>query len=250
MKKVWYNIFVGDIMQNFKILKQINNIGSIKQYLIESCGKKYILSHAVNNGENNVILRASEVMKALSGLLNIPKVIDCWEKNNNYYLIEEYVNGKKLTKENVSRQDLEQIVNQTKKLHSIRCENTIDKCLILAKMHMDNNLLNLSDFVIDGKDTSPQSIFDYLVKNKEVFKNACMLHGDLSLNNMVKGNDGKIYLINWFNCIYGDFYYDLASLAWTLNGEDNIKLFELYGETVDAKRLLYADYLSKFLKIN
>lgn len=238
-------------MQNFKIIKQINNIGTIKQYLIESAGKNYVLSHAVNNGDNNVILRASEVMKALSNIISIPKVIDSWAKNNNYYLIEEYIDGNRLTKENITGEDIEQIVNQIKKLHNIKCENTIDKCLILAKMHMDNGLLKPADFVIDGKDTSPETIFDYLVKNKEVFKNACMLHGDFSLNNMVKGRDGKIYFTNWFNCVYGDFYYDLASIMWDLNGENNKLFFDTYGEKeVDGKRLLYADYLSKFLKIN
>lgn len=238
-------------MQKFKILKEINHIGSIKQYLIESNGKNYVLSHAVGTAENNVILRAAEVMKIFSNIVNIPKVVDYWEKNNNYYLIEEYIEGNRLNKTNILKQDLENIVTQLKKLHSIKCENTVDKCLILAKMHMDNNMLNSADFVIDGKDTPPQTILEYLVKNKEVFKNSCMLHGDLSLKNIIKDNGGKIYFTNWFNCIYGDFYYDLASIMWDLNGENNKLFFDMYGEKeVDGKRLLYADYLSKFLKIN
>ncbi len=238
-------------MEKFKIIKQINNIGAIKQYLIESDSKNYILSHAKIDGNNNVIIRACQVMKAVSNIVNTPNVIDCWEKNNNCYMIEEYIDGEKLTSESLTEKDLHNIVIQLKKLHSIKCENTIDKCLILAKMHMDNKLLDNNEFIIDGKETKPQEIFEYLVKNKEVFKDCSMLHGDLSLNNIVKGKNGKIYFTNWFNCVYGDFYYDLASLMWNLSGENNKVLFNSYGESeVNGKRLLYADYLSKFLKIS
>lgn len=238
-------------MQNFKIIKEINNIGAIKQYLIESDSKNYILSHAKTEGSNNVILRACEVMKAVSNLVNTPKVIDCWSKCEDSYLIEECLEGRSITCETITKEDVEQIVISLKKLHSIKCENTIDKCLILAKMHMDSGLLNKNDFIIDGKETAPEEVFNYLVKNKDVFKDCCLLHGDLCLKNIVKTKNNKYYFTNWFNCVYGDFYYDLASIMWNLSGENNKALFEFYGEKeVDGKRLLYADYLSKFLKIS
>lgn len=237
-------------MQNFKIIKQINNIGSIKQYLIESDGKNFILSHAKTPNNNNVLLRAAEVMKAVSNIVNTPKIVDCWNKGQDSYLIEECLNGKVLNKATITEEDINQIANMLKKLHNVKCENTVDKCLILAKMHMDNNLLDTNEFIIDGKETSPQEVFDYLVKNKDVFKDCCLLHGDLSLKNIIKTEENKLYFINWFNCIYGDCYYDLASIMWELDGKLNKVLFDSYqGSQVEGKRLLFSDYLSKFLRI-
>ncbi len=238
-------------MQNFKILKEINNIGNIKQYLIESDGKNYILSYTKGDEGSKVLMRAAEVMKAVSNIVSVPHVVDCWSKGNEHYMIENCIEGTKLCKNNISNEDIVNIVKNIKKLHGVRCENTIDKCLILAKMHMDNNMLDNNEFIIDGKETDPQEIFNYLVKNKDVFTNCSLLHGDFNLKNIIKGNDGKYYFTNWFNCIYGDFYYDLATLMWDLDGENNKQLFDLYGEKeVNGKRLLFADYLSKFLRIN
>lgn len=235
-------------MQKYTILKEYENVKNKRQFLIKCGNCEYVLKVAKGENEKAFLMREVQMTGVLKNIINVPNVIDYWQEKDALLVIEEKIVGKTLSEERTI-EDVKNLAKALKKLHSVKCDNTIDKCLIIAKMRMENNELNASDFIVDGKDTEPSVLFEYLVKNKSLFKDCCILNGNLNLDTIVKTSENKLVFCDWGATKYGDPYLDLASIMWSFNGEENKAFFKEYGiENIDGSRLLYADYLSRFLK--
>jgi len=157
-------------------------------------------------------------MSFLRGKIDIPEIFIYGQANGSAYLLMEYVEGKMLRVllEN-NESDRESLIynlgHTLRKIHDIKliekpdCNNTLSRYLSKAKFNMDNNLLDLEEFTIDGTYIEPKELLEYLTRQKIKETDVCLLHGDFRPKNIIYGD--KITVIDWGFCDTGDAYYDL-----------------------------------------
>lgn len=136
----------------------------------------------------------------------------------NYYFdektgikINRFVLGAPLDKISLNHDDYVAVANLLKKIHNSKILSRSDypvfsslinyeETLFSFSPTIDQNYLTLKTFLFDEK--------DYLAKQKK-----CLCHNDAQRSNIIKGIDGKYYLIDYEFAMNNDPIYDIAAFA-------------------------------------
>ncbi len=116
-----------------------------------------------------------------------PKIV----KANQRYIISDFVEG--IHKKSVTNKEIKKLAKVLKKFHKIR---------IRTKK-------------IDLKKLLPKSGYYLLSQTKRFKKEIALCHNDLNKKNIIFSD--KIYLLDFEYSMYGDIYFDLASLSVEFN---------------------------------
>ena len=140
----------------------------------------------------------------------------------------EFIEGNKPTK--FTNEILQQMAKTLKNIHKIKKLNRpvdFDNLLTIAEQNMNENRIDLDEFVRENKIYEPKRVLEYLRDNKPQV-NACLLHGDYRPKNMIVNNK-ELYILDWGLSFVGDPYYDLAIIKWYFTEDEFAKFIKYYG---------------------
>ena len=161
----------------------------------------------------------------------------------------EFIEGEKPTlfSDNILKK-MATTLKKVHQIHSTKNQVNFNNLVKLAEQNMNENKLDLDEFVKDGKTYEPADILQYLKDNQPI-ANECLVHGDYRPKNLLLQND-KIYVLDWGLSFVGDPYYDLAIIKWYFSEDEFNKFIQFYGiKKLDKNRLEYNEWLSVFLNV-
>jgi aminoglycoside phosphotransferase (APT) family kinase protein len=237
--------------QHFFVVRTSNFNFFVKRYQIKQ------KERALND-----ILRSLEYQKKTDIL--IPQFFKnnegeyCTYINNDYYVVMQYIEGDDLRK-----------INETVNNDDIFLNLYLDTCLELKKVSrphkfsfksriddFDQNVENLIMRLKVTKSVSAKRNLEYVIFLKsEVDKyrdkvnqfniNGQLIHGDLIKQNVIKGKDGRYWIVDWEKSNYGSIEIDLMrTLLFTyfkphpykvnLKPNNFIDVFSKYSENIKS----------------
>lgn len=193
--------------------------------------------------------REAQMMQWLDGKINVPKVLECGEKENKEYLIMSELPGE--TIDNFSDNPEEFIGYYAKALNALwsidikDCpwDSGVELRLSELRYLLDNNLAYTDDE--DWEDSTsfenPEEFYEWLCDNKPE-EEPSFSHGDIS---NIYISEGKVYFFDLARCGVCDKYQDIALAIREIrhfynNNEDyERKFLDMLGISVDHKKLNY-----------
>ena len=249
-------------MNNIKINSQIHNItGAIfeKEKMQEGlCNEvfflraekgKFILKIAKDETRKQELNKEYDLINRLNKFIDLSCVY-LYQKNDDVSLfVMEYIDGEKPTL--FSDEILKIIATTLKKIHQVQSINKqvdFNNLIKVAEKNMNENRLDLDEFIKEGKVYEPKEILQYLKDNQPI-ASECLVHGDYRPKNLLMQNN-KLYVLDWGLSFMGDPYYDLAIIKWYFTENEFNKFIRFYGiKKLDEKRLEYNEWLSAFLNV-
>ena len=101
-----------------------------------------------------------------------------------------------------------------KKIHSIPAPETQQDWEVFFNRKMDRKIKGYGDCPI--KYENGQALIDYINNNRHMLKGRPQTyqHGDYHIGNMMIGNDGKLYVIDFNRSDYGDPWEEFNRIVW------------------------------------
>lgn len=201
--------------------------------LIKLFDESYSVASVLNEALNQARIEETE--------LNIPKLQEVTTIDGKWVISMDFIEGKtleELLKENPEREDeyLKLFVDTQIDMHSKRST-------LLRKLHD-----KMAD-KIDETDLDNTIKFDLKSKLAGFEKHNKVLHGDFQLSNVMVGNDGKIYIVDWSHATQGNASADVARtfLLFSLGGDNGDA--DLYLDTFCEKSGTEKQYVQKWMPI-
>jgi tRNA A-37 threonylcarbamoyl transferase component Bud32 len=201
--------------------------------LVKLFDENYLKSDVLNEALNQ-----SRVEEAG---LNVPKIQEVTKIDGNWAIIMDYVEGKTLADvmaENPDKEDeyLQKFVDLQLKMHEY-------------KVPLLNTLKDKMDRKISGTDLSATIRYELHTRLGGMPKHKKLCHGDFNPSNIIIGDDGKDYIIDWSHATQGNASADVARtyLLFKLEGKDVLaeKYMNLFCKESDTAR----QYVDKWLPI-
>lgn len=249
-------------MHNIKINSQILNItGAIFEkvkmqeglcnevFFLRAEKGKFILKIAKDKARKLELDKEYNIINNLKNLVDLPRIYLYQKNEKNSLFIMEFVEGEKPTlfSDNILKK-MATTLKKVHQIHSTKNQVNFNNLIKLAEQNMNENKLDLDEFVKDGKTYEPADILQYLKDNQPI-ANECLVHGDYRPKNLLLQND-KIYVLDWGLSFVGDPYYDLAIIKWYFSEDEFNKFIQFYGiKKLDKNRLEYNEWLSAFLNV-
>jgi uncharacterized protein (TIGR02172 family) len=173
--------------------------------------------------------------------LSIPKVLGVTMVEGKWTIISEFVEGKTLStlmEEHPERLEeyLEMFVDLQLEMHSKTCP-------------MLNKLKDKMDRKISSTDLSATIRYELHTRLASMPKHNKVCHGDFNPSNVIVGDDGKLYVIDWSHATQGNASADAARtyLLFSLKGQRAVadRYLELFCEKSDTAR----QYVQKWMPI-
>lgn len=266
-KTVKVKMEIEDISKN--ILNGVNQIEKINGgrcnnvFKVRRSDGEFVLKIAVGDYRKAELKNEHEIMsklKANGSQVVLPNSILFYEEGDKGYQLQEYVKGKTVRETiklsngiDLKSKVFNKIGNQLSKIHNIRANDIswkswIEGQLSLAKLNMENNLLDLDEF---EEEENPEKVLEWLQNNIPKEGKVCLLHGDYRPKNIIWNDDEIKAIIDWGFIDAGDPYYDLAIIDYYFHNEElRAEFYKGYGlEECDRERLEYFEVLSKFINI-
>ena len=146
--------------------------------------------------------------------LNIPKIIEVTTVDGKWAIVLEYVEGKNLAelmKENPEKKSeyIEILVDTQMLVHS-------------KKSPMLKKLKDKMNRKITETTLSETTKYELHARLEGMPKHTKVCHGDFNPSNVIMGDDGKIYVIDWSHATQGNASADVARtyLLFCLNGDE------------------------------
>jgi aminoglycoside phosphotransferase len=188
----------------------------------------------------------------------IPKVIDFLHWKNKVFLLITGIDGLPPYKiQNMRIESALKIVAEVlRKLHQSKIEdgenlNTLDKDLARINKYLSLGVIDNDKFISDNEGKTPQVIYNFLVKNKNLHDKDSFTHGDYCLPNiLIKGDEYG--LIDFGECGPGDKYKDFSSMEVSIKrnfGAEWINIFYKYYDkklVVDQEKIRYYQLIDQF----
>lgn len=207
---------------NFATIEPINKGWSSDQkYCVtDQNGVRYLLrvsdisQHDAKQAEFNVMKQLAE--------LDIPmcKPIEFGTCNEGVYSIQSWIDG--VDAEQVIgnySQDLQynygvQAGRILRKIHSIPAPATQQDWETFFNRKMDRKIKNYGECPI--KYQNGKALIDYINQNRYLLKGRPQTyqHGDYHIGNMMIGNDGQLYVIDFNRSDYGDPWEEFNRIVW------------------------------------
>lgn len=173
--------------------------------------------------------------------LNIPKVKEVTKIEGKWAIVSDFIQGKtlaRLMEENPDKYDeyLEMFVDLQLEVHS-------------KKAPLLNKLKDKMDRKISQADLDATTRYDLHTRLEGMPKHNKVCHGDFNPSNIIVGDDGKVYILDWSHATQGNASADVARtyLLFCLNGEEENakKYLELFCKKSDTAR----QYVEKWMPI-
>jgi RIO-like serine/threonine protein kinase len=173
--------------------------------------------------------------------LNIPKIKEVTKIEGKWAIISDFIKGKtlaQLMEENPDKYDeyLEMFVDLQLEIHS-------------KKSPLLNKLKDKMDRKISQADLDATTRYDLHTRLEGMPKHNKVCHGDFNPSNIIVGEDGKLYILDWSHATQGNASADAARtyLLFCLNGDEaNAKKYlELFCKKSDTAR----QYVEKWMPI-
>lgn len=173
--------------------------------------------------------------------LNIPKILEVTVIDGKWTIVYEFVKGKTL--EQIMEEDpdnkdkyLEQFVDLQLEMHSKTCP-------------MLNKLKDKMSRKISQTDLSATVRYDLHTRLEGMPKHNKVCHGDFNPSNIIIGDDGKTYILDWSHATQGNASADAARtyLLFCLGGDKEMadKYLDLFCEKSDTAK----QYVQKWMPI-
>ena len=193
-----------------------NVVAVRKNKTIYRDGDKLIKLFDESHSVASVLNEALNQARIMETGLNIPNLQEVSKVDNKWVIVMDFIEGKTLEdliKENPEKTDdyLNIFVKTQIEIHS-------KTSMLLRKLHdkMESKIdrINLSDAVK----------FDLESKLAGLKKHIKVLHGDYQLSNVIVGQSGKVYVIDWSHATQGNASADVAMsyLLMKLNKKDGL----------------------------
>ncbi len=173
--------------------------------------------------------------------LNINKIREVIKVDEKWAIVSDFIAGKtleQLMKENPGKIDeyLEMFVDLQLEIHS-------------KKSPMLNKLKDKMNRKISQAELDATTRYDLHTRLEGMPKHNKVCHGDYNPSNVIWGDDGKLYVLDWAHVTQGNASADVARtyLLFCLNGEEAIakKYLELFCKKSDTAR----QYVEKWMPI-
>ena len=173
--------------------------------------------------------------------LNVPKVLGVTVTDGKWSIIKEYVPGKTLEQlmdENPDKLDeyMSQMVDLQLLIHS-------QACPLLNKLK-EKTIRSLKS--VEQLDEGTR--YELLTRLDGMPKHTKLCHGDFNPSNIIVGDDGKLYVIDWVHASQGNASADVARTYLLLSLKDKKKA-ELYMDLFCEKTGTEQRYVQGWLPI-
>lgn len=204
-------------------------------------GNKAIKIFNTDYLKSNILNEALNQSRAEEAGITIPKLIEVTKYDNRWAIISEYKEGKtleQLMNENPEKLDeyLERFVNLQLAVHEKRAP-------LLTKLR-DKMQRKISEAELDAT-----TRYELHTRLESMPKHKKVCHGDFCPSNIVCGDDGIDYIIDWSHATQGNASADVARtyLLFMLEGKNDIaeKYMKLFCMKSDTAR----QYIDKWLPI-
>ncbi|QUI21300.1 phosphotransferase [Vallitalea pronyensis] len=195
--------------------------------------------------------------------LNIPKVLFFQKNTNKSYMLLSNVSGvssheitKKFSKEKI----VEISAKALQKVHKIDAQsippeytNCLAKELESIMKNVENDMIDIEAFKEANHDKTPQTVLEYLLEKKGLFKSDVFTHGDYCLPNILIDNESNYGFVDWSQAGTGDIYRDISPMVKSINrnfGKAYSNLFlKHYGideDKVNKEKIIYYGLIDQF----
>lgn len=173
--------------------------------------------------------------------LNINKIREVTKIDGKWAIVSDYIEGKTLAecmRENPEKIDeyLDMFVDLQLEVHS-------------KKSPLLNKLKDKMDSKISQADLDATTRYELHTRLAGMPKHNKVCHGDFNPSNIIIGNDGKLYILDWAHVTQGNASADVARtyLLFCLDGKEKIakKYLDLFCKKSDTAR----QYVEKWMPI-
>lgn len=196
-----------------------------RRNIIEFINEKFVRKISVVKEEvrpHRLKVEAWAISQAKSRGINVPCVIDYYRDHKEQeVLILERINGKSLSF-NMLKTNADHIADVGRQLALLN--NIGVNYGWINPMSYEGSSNSWRLFILEYTRIYGEELINKkIIKENDFIKIYCMVerenlnilvsylvNRDLKLSNMIKDNEGKIWIIDWENTIYGDPLYDLA----------------------------------------
>ncbi len=221
-----------------------------------------------NAKNNHIVAEQISNMAKENGVCCIPAIIfngsPLQEIDNNYFLIFEWFEGKPISENAITDEQVIKVAKLLAKIHNIDFDSLKEKCTTSIEI----NEIDL-DFYISKIDDD--EIKELLLKNKDALqkldkqsteaakdtrRHLVISHRDLDLPNILWNNDNNPVIIDWESAGFVSPEEELIETAWDWSGGQTYfdkNKFDLFidtyktngGHTDNLEKAIYANFKNK-----
>lgn len=173
--------------------------------------------------------------------LNVPKLLEVTKIDNKWAIVSEFIDGK----------TLEQLMNENPDKMDYYLDKFVDiqLCVQSKKSPLLNKLKDKMNRKISEADIDATIRYELHTRLESMPKHTKICHGDFCPSNIICGNDGKDYIIDWSHATQGNASADAARtyLLFCLDGRQDLanQYLVLFCSKSDTAR----QYVEKWLPI-
>ncbi len=140
--------------------------------------------------------------------------------DGKWAIVSEFIEGKTLLQ--IATEDNSKKNECIEKLVDVQIEILKRKCPLLTKLK-DKMTRKINMSKVDNN-----TKFELLTRLNSLAKENKLCHGDLNLSNVILGNDGKMYVIDWAHATQGDASADVARSYLRFKLDNDVEGAEYY----------------------
>lgn len=205
----------------FLSCKKLNGFSGADIYLATNDNKYWFVRKVAKSPQDSarLILQADKqiLFSDNKTSFKIPKIINSGFIDDKYYFDMDYIKGPDAIKY-LSSANYEQVNSFSDKICNYILEISKEK----TNDNIDN-LLEIKNKIINIHNSTKfinKNIIDNLIKKIEKLEPipTMLCHGDFTLENMIVGRDGSIYLLDFLNSNFNHYWQDVSKLYQDLSG--------------------------------
>ena len=205
-------------------------------------GDKAIKVFDANFSKSDILNEALNQARVEEAGVRVPKVLEVSVIDGKWAIVSEYIPGKtlaQLMEENPQNKDayLEQFVDLQLEIHSKTAP-------LLGKLKdkLNRQINSLKD-VVDAT-----TRYELLTRLDSMPKHHKVCHGDFNPSNVIVGEDGSLYVVDWAHATQGNASAD-AAMTYLLFALKDQKLADKYMDLFCRKSDTAKQYVQQWLPI-
>ena len=204
-------------------------------------GNKSIKVFNENHSKVDVLSQALNQAKVETTSINIPKILEVTTYDGKWVIVTEYIEGKTLDvlmKEHPEKEDeyLNMFLDLQMSIHKERVGG-----LLKIKEKMSNKISQSN--LDDAKKYELHTRLEAMPNHNKV------CHGDFNPTNVILGDDGKLYVIDWSHVTQGNASADVARTYLLFCLDQGEEMANKYLDLFCKKSKTDKSYVQKWLPI-